>query len=153
LVDRGEDRIAGSFGGALWNNAAFDPFNMTENPNRARDHLANERTFLAWVRTGIAVVVFGFAIGRFAIALRQLAQFQGHSLRTAGISVWMGMISILAGVVMLVAGLMRYRKARVQIDAGTFEPAGFVVNVIAVLTVLFALALAVYLIYTAKSLG
>lgn len=25
------------------------------NPNRARDHLANERTFLAWVRTGAAV--------------------------------------------------------------------------------------------------
>ena len=24
------------------------------NPNRARDHLANERTFLAWVRTGMA---------------------------------------------------------------------------------------------------
>ena len=34
------------------------------NPNRARDHLANERTFLAWVRTGAAIVVFGFAILR-----------------------------------------------------------------------------------------
>jgi uncharacterized membrane protein YidH (DUF202 family) len=42
-------------------------------PKRARDHLANERTFLAWVRTGIAIVVFGFAIGRFAIAMRQFA--------------------------------------------------------------------------------
>ena len=28
------------------------------NPNRARDHLANERTFLAWVRTGIATIIF-----------------------------------------------------------------------------------------------
>jgi putative membrane protein len=41
------------------------------NPNRARDHLANERTFLAWVRTGVATIVFGFAIGRFSIALRE----------------------------------------------------------------------------------
>ena len=41
-----------------------------ESANRARDHLANERTFLAWVRTGVAIVVFGFAIGRFAIAFR-----------------------------------------------------------------------------------
>src|SRR5258706_12094194 len=37
-----------------------------DSPTRARDHLANERTFLAWLRTGVAVVVFGFAIGRFA---------------------------------------------------------------------------------------
>ncbi len=51
---------------------------MAENSNRARDHLANERTFLAWVRTSVAIVVFGFAIGRFAIALRQLARFQGQ---------------------------------------------------------------------------
>ena len=40
-----------------------------DNSTRARDHLANERTFLAWLRTGVAVVVFGFAIGRFAIAI------------------------------------------------------------------------------------
>ena len=34
---------------------------MAEDSNRARDHLANERTFLAWVRTSVAVVVFGNA--------------------------------------------------------------------------------------------
>ena len=55
------------------------------NPNRARDHLANERTFLAWVRTGAAIVVFGFAIGRFSIAMRQLTAFEGHPLKTAGL--------------------------------------------------------------------
>jgi putative membrane protein len=126
---------------------------VAENPNRARDHLANERTFLAWVRTGVAVVVFGFAIGRFAIAMRQLTEMQGHSLRTAGLSVWMGMSSILAGVVMVGAGLMRYRKTRAQLDSGTFQPAGFLVDMVTILTVLFGLALAGYLIYTEKSLG
>jgi putative membrane protein len=123
------------------------------NPNRARDHLANERTFLAWVRTGVAVVVFGFAIGRFAIAMRQLTELQGHGLRTAGFSVWMGMSSIIAGVVMVLAGLLRYHKTRAQLDAGTFQPAGFVVDLITILTVLFGLVLAGYLIYTQKSLG
>lgn len=123
------------------------------NPNRARDHLANERTFLAWVRTGIAVVVFGFAIGRFAIAMRQLTQFEGHGQRTAGLSVWMGMSSILAGVVMVVAGLARYHKTRAQLDAGKFQPAGFLVDMVTILTVLFGLVLAGYLIYTAKVLG
>ena len=126
---------------------------MVEDSNRARDHLANERTFLAWVRTSVAIVVFGFAIGRFAIALRQLTAFQGHVPKTTGLAVWMGMSAILAGVVMMVAGLLRYRKTRTQLDEGKFEPAGFVVDLVAILTVLFGLALAGYLIYVEKGLG
>ena len=123
------------------------------NSNRARDHLANERTFLAWVRTGAAIVVFGFAIGRFSIAMRQLTALQGHPVRTAGISVWMGSFTIVAGVMLVVAGLVRYRKTRAQLDSGTFEPAGFVVDLITVLTVVFGLVLAGYLIYTERILG
>src|SRR5271166_6556837 len=126
---------------------------VVENSNLARDHLANERTFLAWVRTSVAVVVFGFAIGRFAIAMRQLTEFQGHGSRTSGLSVWMGMSAILAGVVMMVAGLLRYRKTREQLDEGKFEPTGFIVDLVTILTVLFGLALAGYLIYVQKSLG
>jgi putative membrane protein len=126
---------------------------VVEDSNRARDHLANERTFLAWVRTSVAIVVFGFAIGRFAIAMRQLTEFQGHGSRTTGFSVWMGMSAILAGVVMVVAGLMRYRKTRAQLDEGKFEPAGFIGDLVTILTVLFGLALAGYLIYVGKSLG
>ena len=126
---------------------------MVEDSNRARDHLANERTFLAWVRTSVAIVVFGFAIGRFAIAMRQLTEFQGRSSRTTGFSVWMGMSAILAGVVMVGAGLMRYRKTRAQLDEGKFEPAGFIVDLVTILTVLFGLALAGYLIYVEKSFG
>jgi putative membrane protein len=126
---------------------------VIENPNRARDHLANERTFLAWVRTSVAIVVFGFAIGRFAIAMRQLTEFQSRGSRTTGFSVWMGMSAILAGVVMVGAGLMRYRKTRAQLDQGKFEPAGFIVDLVTILTVLFGLALAGYLIYVEKSFG
>jgi putative membrane protein len=123
------------------------------NPNRARDHLANERTFLAWVRTGAAIVVFGFAIGRFSIAMRQLTVLVGHPVRTAGLSVWMGASSIIAGVVLVVAGLVRYRKTQTQLDQGTFQPAGFVLDLVTILTVVFGLVLAGYLIYTEKSLG
>jgi putative membrane protein len=126
---------------------------MIEKLDRAREHLANERTFLAWVRTGIAVVVFGFAIGRFALALRQLMQLQGHVQRTAGLSVWMGTASIIGGVVIVLAGLLRYRKTRALLEEGQFEPAGFALDLIATLTLLFGLALAAYLIYTEKSLG
>jgi putative membrane protein len=124
-----------------------------EYSNQARDHLANERTFLAWVRTSVAIVVFGFAIGRFAVAMRQLTAFQGHPSRATGFSVWMGLTAMVAGVVMVVAGLVRYRKTRVQLDEGKFEPAGFIVDLVTVLIVLFGLALAGYLVYVEKSLG
>jgi putative membrane protein len=126
---------------------------VPENSNRARDHLANERTFLAWVRTSVAIVVFGFAIGRFAVAMRQLTAFQGHASKATGFSVWMGTISIIAGLVMVVAGLVRYRTTRAQLEEGKFEPAGFIVDLVTILTVLFGLALAGYLIFVGKSLG
>jgi putative membrane protein len=128
---------------------------VLENPNSnlAREHLANERTFLAWVRTGAAIVVFGFAIGRFSIAMRQLTALQGHPVRTVAISVWMGSFTIVGGVALVVAGLVRYRKTKAQLESGTFEPAGFVVDLITILTVLFGLVLAGYLIYTEKVLG
>lgn len=127
---------------------------MTENSSshRASDHLANERTFLAWVRTGAAIVVFGFAIGRFSIAMRQLTALQGHAVRSAGMSVIMGSFTIVAGAAMVVAGLFRYRRTRAQLDSGTFEPAGFVLDLITVITVVFGLGLAGYLIYTEKAL-
>ena len=123
------------------------------NPNRARDHLANERTFLAWVRTGAAIIVFGFAIGRFSIAIRQLTAFQGHPAHTTGFSVWMGTSTMVAGVVLVIAGLIRYRRTRVQLDADQFQPAGFALDLVTILTVLLGLGLAGYLIYIEKSLG
>lgn len=126
---------------------------MIEDSNKASNHLANERTFLAWVRTSVAIVVFGFAIGRFAIALHQLTVFQGHATRTTGVSVWMGLISIIAGVVMVIAGLARYRRTRTLLDEGKFEPAGFMVDLVTIVTVLFGLMLAGYLLYVEKSLG
>jgi putative membrane protein len=125
---------------------------LIEDANKANNHLANERTFLAWVRTSVAIVVFGFAIGRFAIALRQLTAMQGHPTQTTGLSVWMGMISILAGVAMVIAGLLRYRKTRALLEQGKFEPAGFMVDMVTILTALFGLALAGYLIYVQKVL-
>ena len=65
----------------------------------------------------------------------------------------MGAASIVGGVGLVIAGLARYRKTRMQLDAGTFEPAGFVLDLITILMVVFGLVLAGYLIYTEKSLG
>jgi uncharacterized membrane protein YidH (DUF202 family) len=84
--------------------------------------------------------------------MHQLTALTGHAVRTAGLSVWLGAFSIVAGVAMAVAGLVRYRRVRTQLDAGKFEPAGFVVDLVTITMVLFGLALAAYLIYTQRSL-
>ena len=118
---------------------------------RARDHLANERTFLAWLRTGVAVVVFGFAIGRFAIAIQEFMKAEGHPQSAAGISVWFGLVAIVTGIVLVFAGLKRYRRTRAQLEIGEFEPAGFLIDLVAIVTVVFGLALATYLVYIQAS--
>jgi putative membrane protein len=119
------------------------------NANRARDHLANERTFLAWVRTGVATIVFGFAIGRFSIALREFMKLQGYAAATPGLTTWLGIISVVGGVLLILAGLNRYRKTKMQLDSNTFEPAGFVIDLVSYLLGLFGLVLAGYLAYIA----
>lgn len=89
----------------------------SENSNRARDHLANERTFLAWVNTGVAIVVFGLSIGRSAITIRQVMQILGNVSQTAGISVWFGRIAIIWGVLLTLAGLLCYRRTLKQLES------------------------------------
>jgi len=117
------------------------------NPNRARDHLANERTFLAWLRTGIATIVFGFAIGRFSIALREFLKLQGDPAVTPGLTTWLGITSALGGVLLIFVGLRRYRKTKVQLDSDSFEPAGSVIDLVSYLLGFFGLVLAGYLAY------
>jgi putative membrane protein len=126
---------------------------MPDNINRARDHLANERTFLAWIRTGVATIVFGFAVGRFSIALQELLQFEKKPGTTPGLTAWLGMISIVAGVLLILSGLVRYRKTRVQIDTDSFEPAGTIIDLVAILLALFGIVLAGYLVWIKLAQG
>ena len=74
-------------------------------------------------------------------------QLQGRVSETAGASVWFGTIAIIAGVLLTLAGLLRYRRTRAQLELGTFEPAGFVIDLVGILVALFGLALAGYLVY------
>jgi len=120
---------------------------MPVNPNRARDHLANERTYLAWVRTGVATIVFGFAVGRFSIALQEFLHLQGKPETSPGLTAWLGLVSIIFGVLLIFAGLYRYRQTRVQLDTDSFQPAGVIVDLVSVLLALFGVVLAAYLVW------
>jgi putative membrane protein len=122
---------------------------MPDTDTRAREHLANERTFLAWIRTGLAMIVFGFALGRFGVAMHQFMELQGRMPKTTGMSVWFGLISIVAGVAMV---LMRYHTTKTQLEEGLFKPAGFVIDVIAIVATLLGAALAGYLFFVEKNM-
>jgi putative membrane protein len=109
-----------------------------ENPNLARDHLANERTFLAWLRTGIAIVVFGLALGRLSLAF--------PSSLTMALDVTLGATMIIAGVLVFAAGLAQYHRTRDQIEAGRFQAKGRLIDIVGLVAALFGLFFAGYLI-------
>jgi putative membrane protein len=98
---------------------------------RAREHLANERTYLAWLRTGISVAALGVAIAKFA---------PERGARTVA----SGLIMIFIGLLVSAYGTMRYRTVRRQLDAGVFDPASF--GAIAVTTLAIVVSLIASLI-------
>jgi putative membrane protein len=75
--------------------------------SRARDHLANERTYLAWLRTALAVVALGAVLARAGDGATVVA--------AAGITVALGIAAI------VYATAEFYRVSR-DLEAGRFEP-------------------------------
>ena len=101
-------------------------------PERARDHLANERTFLAWLRTALAVIALGAVLARLS------------THRTAATAAAIVIVSG-CGVLTLVYGTRRYYRVAHDLDEGRFHPArrspmyitvGVVLATVAVLTLL-----------------
>jgi putative membrane protein len=99
----------------------------TRSASRARDHLANERTFLAWVRTALGLIGLGFVLARMGLFLQQLAMAGGdaprHHLRA-------GHEFMVTGVVFLVIGTglcgwtgWLYHRTLWAIEKGRYEPA------------------------------
>jgi len=79
-----------------------------KSPSRARDHLANERTYLAWLRTALAVMALGLAIAGFA-----------NSASTSSIA--SGSILVLVGAAGVVYGTRRYQRVNRELEAGFYQ--------------------------------
>jgi putative membrane protein len=101
--------------------------------SRARDHLANERTYLAWHRTGISVAALGVAVAKFA----------PHRGIHAVIS---GTILIVAGLLVSGYGTLRYRSVGHQLEAGVYTPARFAAILASTVITLLALLAVVVLV-------
>ncbi|MFM8604198.1 MAG: YidH family protein [Cyanobium sp.] len=86
------------------------------NPNRIRDHLANERTFLAWMRSGIALLGFGVLIVRIRVLRPPLApQPPGNGWR-------LGLAFTLVGLLMVALSAFHYFGVRNDIEDDTYDP-------------------------------
>jgi putative membrane protein len=86
------------------------------NPNRIRDHLANERTFLAWMRSAIALLGFGVLIVRIRLLRPPLApQPPGNGWR-------LGLAFTLVGLLMVVLSAFHYFGVRRDIEDDTYDP-------------------------------
>ena len=116
--------------------------------SRARDHLANERTFLAWIRTGIALVGFGILIAKLrylSLDLNAAAGASGVVVPSGGRSALLGAVFAALGILMIILGAARYAGSERAIERGEFRPRSGQLLVLALLLVLLGVAVLFYL--------
>jgi putative membrane protein len=86
------------------------------NPNRVRDHLANERTYLAWMRSAIALMGIGVVIVRLRILRPPLAP------QPPGAGWKLGLVFAIFGLGTVLLSTQHYFAVRRDIDDDTYEP-------------------------------
>jgi putative membrane protein len=102
------------------------------NPSRARDHLANERTYLAWLRAGGGIMVLGLAIAKFG-------NINVYTLAAGGVLIAVGVLGVIYGT-------SRYRRVNREIETGRFVTGSrgngpALASTILIMAILVALAL------------
>jgi putative membrane protein len=124
---------------------------MTEhhsiNPNRLRDHLANERTLLAWVRTSITIAGLGFVVAKFGILLREVGGKHVHPL-TAESGAIVGVSLVLSGVVTAALATFRFLRTQRDIERDVVRFSPVLDVLLAGLFSAIGIVLAVYLLAT-----
>ncbi len=111
------------------------------NPNRARDHLANERTFLAWMRTALALLGFAAVIVRLRFLLPP--ELRGHAH-----SVWLSTAFAALGFLLVPLSTWSYLKVQRGIERDEFEPNNILVLVFGASIALLGAGVLLYLFLT-----
>jgi putative membrane protein len=93
--------------------------------SRARDHLANERTFLSWTRTALAFIGLG-------VLVAELVDVEGVAAEVLGLSL------ILLGAIGAVASTSRFLRVTQQLEAGQYQASTIGPVTVGVVTVLVA---------------
>lgn len=98
------------------NQGDLAPRRRDRNPNRIRDHLANERTYLSWMRSGISLLGFGVLIVRIRVLRPPLApQPPGNGWK-------LGLAFSVAGLLMVGLASVHYFGVRNDIEDDDYEP-------------------------------
>lgn len=92
------------------------PMRHHRNPNRIRDHLANERTYLAWMRSGISLLGFGVLIVRIRVLRPPLAP------QAPGFGWTLGLAFSVVGLVMVGLSSLHYFGVRNDIEDDDYAP-------------------------------
>jgi putative membrane protein len=82
----------------------------TDPASRARDHMANERTYLAWLRTAVNVMIVGLAVARFG----------SGGGRADALALSAGALLVAVGGAGLGYGTLRYRAVNRELEDGRF---------------------------------
>lgn len=108
------------------------------NPNRTRDHLANERTFLAWIRTVLAL------LGVSVVLLK--LRFAVSSETDAGLIAGLAIGGL--GLSLVPVATWNYFRVQSAIEHDTFQPGGRSVWILAALIFAIGVGILVYLART-----
>jgi putative membrane protein len=107
-----------------------------QEPVRATDTLANERTYLAYVRTALAFIAFGFVIARFSIFTREMSALAHVSNPEPNVSTTFGTAMAIFGVFVALVGAWRYAATDRGLREGKVETlsvlAGYVMSLFVV---------------------
>lgn len=117
------------------------PPTPSRNPNRVRDHLANERTFLAWIRTAVALMGFGVVIVRLRYLLPPGMQERTHGRE-------LGLLFALVGLSTVLLSTFEYFAVRKAIETESYEPKGRWIILLSLAVSLIGAGILYYLLST-----
>ncbi len=120
----------------------------SQDDERVRDHLANERTYLAWLRTGIATMGFGVVIAK----LRYLFPPNALTPPSRGIvhASNIGLLFTIIGLLTVVLSARHFLPVQGQIREHRYVASGGLVLTFAAIVVLMGLLIIWYLIDSAR---
>ena len=113
----------------------------SSNPNRARDHLANQRTFLAWMRTALSLMGFAAVIVKLRFLMPPELQGRTHS-------VLLSMAFGALGFLIVPLATWSYLKIQHGIEHDQFEPNNFLILVFSATVALLGAGVLLYLFLT-----
>lgn len=115
---------------------------------KAREHLANERTLLAWIRTSIGIMAFGFVVVKFSLFVKQISLLLGKdsTIPQHGYSSLIGIFLVVIGAVVLLLAYVKYKRTEKQLANESFQPSSTLTLSLTIIILLISILLILYLI-------